>query len=54
MSYDGLTSLGRFYDLSVRQVEDVDPVDGENDVADLEAARLGRSVRLDGRNNHWP
>ena len=43
-----LTSLSRPYDLRVRKVEHVDAVDGEDNVADLEAARLGRRVRLYG------
>ena len=36
----------------MRQVEHVDAVDGEDDVADLEAARLGRRVGLDGGDDH--
>lgn len=49
-----LTSLRRFDDLGVGEVEDVDVVDGEDDVADLEAARLGRRVGLDGRHDDGP
>ena len=43
-----ITSLSRPNDLRMREVEHVDTVDGEDDVADLEAARLGRRVGLDG------
>ncbi len=35
----------------MRQFENVDAVYGQVDVADAEAARLGRRVRLDGRDD---
>ena len=46
--------MGRPNDLGVRKVEHVDAVDGEDDVADLEAARLGRRVGLDGGDDDGP
>ena len=40
--------------LGVGEVEDVDPVDGEEDVADAEAGALGRGARLYGGHHHGP
>ena len=49
-----LTGLRGLDDLRVREVEHVDVVDGEDDVADLEAARLGRRVGFDGGHDDGP
>ena len=47
-SAPSLTCLRRLDYLRVRQVEHVDPVYGEDDVAHPEAGGLRRGVRLDG------
>ena len=40
--------MSRPYDLRVGKIKHVDAIDGEDNVADLEPARLGWRVRLDG------
>ena len=46
--------LGHADHLGVREVQDVDPVDGEEDVADSQAGALGGGARLDGRDDDGP
>ena len=46
-------TLGHADDLRMGQVQDVDPVDGEEDVPDSQAGGLGRGAGLDGGHHHW-
>ena len=52
---EGLAApLGHPDDLGVGEVQDVDPVDGEEDVADSQAGALRRGAGLYGRHHDWP
>ena len=49
-----IAPLGHANHLGVRQVQDVHPVDGEEDVADSQAGALGGGAGLDGRDDDGP